>query len=307
VIPDGTGKIQQIPPNRNASPPPPRPELIALLDAVKDHPDDDTPRLVLADWLDEQDNPLDAERAAFIREHVAVSRAGSFKQAAEVRAGRDERARRWLGPVISLGHANFERGLPLMHIAGPRLLKPDAPTLLASEEFALVQFVALVEAGGPRMEKMAAIPEFRHVPGLSVDPLASLGVHYATKFFGSPYLTGLRQISFRGVDPGAAGMAAFASNPAFARLRKLSLVHNKLVDKAVIALASGVHLLKLEVLDLSDNLIGDVGADALAVSPTLTNLRELNLRDNPRLTDRGKHVLRDRFSDRVKLDSTLVS
>ncbi len=40
---------------------PPRPELLALLDAVKDFPDDDTPRLMLADrasmfgdrvWLD---------------------------------------------------------------------------------------------------------------------------------------------------------------------------------------------------------------------------------------------------------------
>jgi uncharacterized protein (TIGR02996 family) len=41
----------------------PRPELVALLDAIKDNPDDDTPRLVLADWLDEQDNQLDAERA----------------------------------------------------------------------------------------------------------------------------------------------------------------------------------------------------------------------------------------------------
>src|SRR3954471_21295741 len=53
--------------------PPLRPDLVALLDAVKDHPDDDTPRLVLADWLDEQDNPLDAERAAFIRRHIADS------------------------------------------------------------------------------------------------------------------------------------------------------------------------------------------------------------------------------------------
>jgi|SRR5579883_928884 len=53
---------------------PARPELLALLDAVKDHPDDDTPRLVLADWLDEQDDPLDAERARFIREHITAVR-----------------------------------------------------------------------------------------------------------------------------------------------------------------------------------------------------------------------------------------
>ena len=43
---------------------PSRPELLALLDAIKDNPDEDTPRLVLADWLDEQGNELDSERAA---------------------------------------------------------------------------------------------------------------------------------------------------------------------------------------------------------------------------------------------------
>jgi uncharacterized protein (TIGR02996 family) len=34
-------------------PAPPRPERVALLNAVTDDPDDDTPRLVPADWLDE--------------------------------------------------------------------------------------------------------------------------------------------------------------------------------------------------------------------------------------------------------------
>lgn len=37
-----------------------RPEVLAFLDA-REHPEDDTPRLVLADWLDEQGGSARAE------------------------------------------------------------------------------------------------------------------------------------------------------------------------------------------------------------------------------------------------------
>ncbi|MFO0825950.1 MAG: TIGR02996 domain-containing protein [Gemmataceae bacterium] len=45
-------------------------EREALLRAVCENPDDDTPRLVFADWLDEHDEP---ERAEFIRLQVAAA------------------------------------------------------------------------------------------------------------------------------------------------------------------------------------------------------------------------------------------
>jgi uncharacterized protein (TIGR02996 family) len=43
----------------------------ALLRAVCEHPDDDLPRLVLADWLDEHDEP---DRAEFIRCEIELAR-----------------------------------------------------------------------------------------------------------------------------------------------------------------------------------------------------------------------------------------
>ncbi|MBN9121559.1 MAG: TIGR02996 domain-containing protein [Planctomycetes bacterium] len=286
---------------------PPRPELLALLDAVKDHPDDDTPRLVLADWLDEYGDRFDAGRARLIRRHIAEAR-GQHPSATPDQVRRDEAEvmRRWLAPLGNLvSGRTFVRGLPHVTVSGPRFLKPDVPALLVSEAFAFVQFVNLEDAGGPRMEAMAAVPEFRFVAGLGVNPFNALGVHYSAKFFGSPNLTGLRQIDFRGVDPGAAGAQALANNPALARLRKLLLVHNKLVDKAVAALAASPHLADLRYLCLSDNKIGDKGAAALAESPHLASLRELDLRANPRLTNEGKSLLRDKFGDRVRVDATL--
>ena len=263
--------------------PPPRPELVALLDAIKDNPDEDTPRLVLADWLDEQDNELDSERAGFIRAEVGAAREKERGKKVLLRspassdefAAPDDRTRRWLGPAADLAHrSGFERGLPGICVHGLRLLRADVPELLACEPFAFVQSVVLFEAGGARIEAMAARPEFRFVPGINAAPMYAFGVHFATRFFGSPNLTGLRQIVFRGINPGAAGAQVLADNPALSRLRKLSLHHNKLVDKAVATLAG---------------------------SKTLANLLELDLTLNPRLTDEGKQVLRAKFGARVRL------
>src|SRR5690348_3395157 len=49
------------------APLPPRPEVLSLLGAVKDHPDDAAPRLRLADWLAARGEPADVARAEFVR------------------------------------------------------------------------------------------------------------------------------------------------------------------------------------------------------------------------------------------------
>lgn len=49
------------------------PEGAALLAAVRARPDDDTVRLVYADWLDEYGGPVGAARAALIRAHVGTA------------------------------------------------------------------------------------------------------------------------------------------------------------------------------------------------------------------------------------------
>lgn len=49
-------------------------EREALLRAVCDNPDDDTPRLVFADWLQENGNESDCARAEFIRAQIEQTR-----------------------------------------------------------------------------------------------------------------------------------------------------------------------------------------------------------------------------------------
>ena len=46
----------------------------AILQDIIEQPDDDTPRLVYADWLDEYGDSADRDRAEFIRTQIALAR-----------------------------------------------------------------------------------------------------------------------------------------------------------------------------------------------------------------------------------------
>ena len=104
------------------------PEADALLDAIFDHPDDDTPRLVYADWLEERGQ---ANYAQFIRLQCAAAREKLWSDEANrlwEEIGRvwnrlDEEwwpatRETWYGSFTSLLDAiDFHRGFPLPTIA----------------------------------------------------------------------------------------------------------------------------------------------------------------------------------------------
>jgi uncharacterized protein (TIGR02996 family) len=72
----------------------------ALLAAIMSHPDEDTPRLVYADWLDENGA---SERAEFIRLQIGLARGtlpGRQRGTAEKRCRALEKTHGdWLAPV----------------------------------------------------------------------------------------------------------------------------------------------------------------------------------------------------------------
>jgi uncharacterized protein (TIGR02996 family) len=97
--------------------PPPRPEVLAFLRDAKDHPDDDTPRLVLADWLDEHGDEADRARAEHVRGRCRLAplrwadpRYQQLRE--ELREQEGPYATLWLGPVYQGGvRWSFVRGL----------------------------------------------------------------------------------------------------------------------------------------------------------------------------------------------------
>src|SRR5262249_31364018 len=117
-------------------------ERDALLDAVFAHPDDDTPRLIYADWLDEHGEGVHAE---FIRRQVELVRVngGPPGQAGVKKRGGTDRGRevRWDGGRV-----------------GERLVRGDG----------LLQGV--LRAGVPQREGRRAV----HHPDRVSDPLGPL-------------------------------------------------------------------------------------------------------------------------------------
>src|SRR5947208_75618 len=105
--------------------PPPRSEVMAFLAAAKKRPDDDSPRLVLADWLEEHGDVDDAGRAELVRAQCELARLSPGQpRAAELRQREREllarHKRAWIGQLADrkLGW-HFVRGLAELRLQAP--------------------------------------------------------------------------------------------------------------------------------------------------------------------------------------------
>jgi uncharacterized protein (TIGR02996 family) len=236
----------------------------AFLQAILEHPDDDAPRLVYADWLDEQGDAEQAEQAAFTR--AQVRRARLPPDDPEV----DELRRRG-GYLLARQQALWRARLR----TGPAELK-----LVRG----LVEGVQMPASGWLRHGKrLRAATPLRRVKLTEVkESLAAL--------LKSPTLEGLEHLDLNGNDLGDEGVRALAECPHLSGLKGLHLNRNKVGDAGVQALAADAYLASLTFLELSGNEIGDEGARALAESPHLTRLRELHLGSN-KVGDAGARAL----------------
>jgi uncharacterized protein (TIGR02996 family) len=148
-------------------PPPPTRDLAPLLAAVFASPEDDAPRLVFADALQEQGDG----RGEFIHLQILVARG----EATQEQRAREEELRKdhssltvWAQPLANAGecHHGFERGFP----ARVRLYsKPAAPRVLEDPAWATVTELSGVE-GLPKKVALALLarPALRSVRSLSI-------------------------------------------------------------------------------------------------------------------------------------------
>jgi uncharacterized protein (TIGR02996 family) len=88
-------------------------EQQALLLTILEHPDDDAPRLVYADWLEERGDSDQTARAYFIRRQIALSAIDPAELSGEAldeqRRLLDLAQRRWV-PAWLRGRASWSRG-----------------------------------------------------------------------------------------------------------------------------------------------------------------------------------------------------
>jgi uncharacterized protein (TIGR02996 family) len=223
-----------------------------FLDAIFERYDDDRPRLVYADFLDDAGVP---ERAELIRVQLALARLTeddprrpllNDRQAELLAQNRAAWTADLAGLVVGV---DFRRGIPDSASA-------DAATFLE------------------RGDELFAKLRVRRLRLLDAAPVGE-------KLFASPLLGGVRELDLCNADLRNTGLALLARSPFLRKLQSLDLGFNNLEDAGVESLARSSLLPDLTALSLNDNdgISGD-GVRALAESPFFAGLTSLDLSGN---------------------------
>jgi uncharacterized protein (TIGR02996 family) len=269
---------------------PPRPELLALLRQVKATPDDETLRLVLADWLDEHGDAADRARAALIRAEGEWRRRPYDPEDGTQRRLREqmqalERAygSEWLGPLRQSGvKCKFVRGLVHLETNVGVVVAWRNRAWPQTEAWAWVEWAKLVNGAPADIAKLAESPALGSLTTLELraarpDPAA------AAALAQSPHLGDLGRLEV--IHLGAEGAVAVARSPHLGRLTALGLLGNGLRNKHVFELLEAPCLGQLTDLGLTGNWFDDEAVRALANCPRLANLMKLRLLHNDGVRD----------------------
>lgn len=199
----------------------------ALLSAIIASPDEDAPRLVFADWLQEHGDEHDHARAEFIRLQVEAARTpdGPGRAGFAERAVRLEQRHRaaWLAPLTAVDARltagdphprDFSRGLyRALLVDTSKFLQKACQTVLP-DALAAVGVEALgFYSATKRFRDMAASPAIRWVarvqyPGADDAALDAFGAsgHFA-------HLSGLEFDQVTATDAGLTAFAAHSARP----------------------------------------------------------------------------------------------
>jgi uncharacterized protein (TIGR02996 family) len=233
----------------------------ALLHAILEQPEDDVPRLVYADWLEENG---DADRAAFIRLQIELAKLPEND--------RHHRSNPRESELLRKHRATWARGLPPWARKGT-FCRGFVEAVSATAR----QFLK----DGARLRRLTPLRvlQIERVNGF-LPPVAA-----------APHLAGLATLVISGDNLDAVEVAQLASSPHLAGLTRLQFTWRcRIAPEASRALADSPHLASLTDLDLLGNRMGPAGARALADSPHLTRLRQLNLQANY-ISDEGAEAL----------------
>jgi uncharacterized protein (TIGR02996 family) len=249
----------------------------AFLQAIIESPDDESLRLIYADWLDERGDP----RGEFIRVQVTLANSPDQPRRQELEArqrdllGRHEQ--QWVTPLRPWVNAwAFQRGFV-------EDIKAQLDTVLANAE--------KLFGAAPLRSVTFLPPEYKgpvkHVtfPPVFVEPL------HRRLEAACPYLARLSAIDWAHTQQiGDLGLAALANSPMPFRLSRLDLTCASIGDTGVQALAGSSAFPHLTALNLPRNPLGCLAAESLATSEFITHLAELNL-SHTRIGDQGVEVL----------------
>jgi uncharacterized protein (TIGR02996 family) len=249
---------------------------------IQQAPDDDAPRLVYADFLEERGDDLSAGRAELIRVQVELARcpptsARAVELAARERELLDWGEQAWVGEWAAvLDGWTFRRGLV-------EAIRVDASVFLeyAADWFAewpTLAVAKLTRAAG-HLEELADCPWLAHLRGLDLSDCDIDGEGLAPLTFSRNI--GLLQALDLSDNPiGPCGAELLSSSPTADDLREVHLGRCRLGGAGLERLLGG-RPLPWTRLDLTDNGLDRPAVLRLADSATLANLRTLVVGGHP--------------------------
>jgi uncharacterized protein (TIGR02996 family) len=267
----------------------PRPQVLAFLEAIKESPDDDTPRLILADWLRENG---DEARGDFIALQCRLARLHEDdpeRAATETRESDllGQHANEWLGPLCPLvRNWKFHRGLLTITAQIAKLLKATKQAAAWSENWAWVESLRL-EVGRP-LRRLSGLTVLRQITGLDLRS-AEIDDDGMELLVALPHLTRLVSLGLESQRISTTGVTMLVRSPLMGRLTELNLKGN-LIDDGGIAILAASRPSRLTRLDLSFNVFQLMNPRVLTALCGFQHLSSLDLSANA-LRPQGVHAL----------------
>jgi uncharacterized protein (TIGR02996 family) len=278
----------------------------ALLRAVCERPEDDSPRLRYAEYLDATGDPGDAPRAEFIRVQCELARSDlsdeRWSELEERKDILDSNRDRWADELPRLDGVrwnpiDFPRGFVWdVWCDDAEAFRRNAPVIFTSAPIQSLSFMRL-RSLSPVLE----VPELSRIRRLILASLG-LGPADAQALAASPHASNLTALHLSGNRFGDVGARALAASPYLLRLDNLDLGHNRIGDEGVVALAASPVVSTLSHLGLAGNLLTNAGAMALASSPHLERLTGLTLWECEKIGAKGEQSLKARFGETVSFE-----
>jgi uncharacterized protein (TIGR02996 family) len=263
----------------------------AFLHDILAHPDDDAPRLIYADWLEEHNNP----RGEFIRIQCVLA----CLDAEDPRRWPLEQRERellqaheseWLPRWNLSGEWRFRRGFLEEITLTPEEFLVSAHQLFDQTPLRHICLRSLVAWEGPDspVTHVARSPLLSRLAGLGL--ILPLSRYDLQAFAESPHLEQLIQLRLSGYLDGNA-LLTWGQPPRRPHLRHLDLSDCMGISSLVLrSLVQTPHLAGLTHLNLAQTALTLDDVRSLVQSSGLTNLTELNLNGN-RLTHEVVSVL----------------
>jgi uncharacterized protein (TIGR02996 family) len=255
----------------------------ALLSAILAQPDEDTPRLIYADWLQENGQP---ERADFIRAQVWASQAEPYSP----QAGAHERvaarllerhAGEWVREVRlrALGW-KFARGFVEHADVNTASFPRDAAALFAAEPVRSLRVMRFLSAGAGGMpaslEPFFALPQLARVVKLDMSELRQTA-DYFDLLSACPHLGNLTDLVMRMNPVPPAWLTTLLVGPSLPRLTGLDLKEVSNLGRTLTSVFPRIEHRSFVRLDLSHIRFNSQEIQKVLASRCLREVEELRL------------------------------